>query len=130
MLPRKAVRATVWARWVGNDVGQIMCPCCDAVPINQGLSNWHAAHVIAQKHGGTLTVDNLRPICVTCNLSMTCDSLIEYCRHIPGAYERLRIPLELLKSTTGPRTDPSLTTSPTPSDDLTGPLSDDLTDPL
>lgn len=92
---RKAIRAMVWARWVGNSVGEVICPLCKVCPMTQGLSNWHAAHVISKKDGGPLTVDNLRPICATCNLSMTSDSLVEYCREIPGALESLKIPAEL-----------------------------------
>ena len=34
------------------------------------MNSFHCGHVVAEADGGPTTVDNLRPVCATCNLSM------------------------------------------------------------
>ena len=34
------------------------------------MSNFHAGHIIAESVGGLINIDNILPICSTCNLSM------------------------------------------------------------
>ena len=43
------------------------CVYCDE---NLENSEIHLDHVIPESKGGTLTIDNLKPICARCNLSM------------------------------------------------------------
>jgi hypothetical protein len=45
-----------------------MCTCCEKTPIKN--IEFHCGHVIAEANGGTMQIDNLRPICAGCNLSM------------------------------------------------------------
>lgn len=60
------VREQVWRKYLGNvmDGG---CYCCD-----KGISftGFHAGHVISDAQGGQATIENLRPVCSSCNLSM------------------------------------------------------------
>jgi hypothetical protein len=62
-----AVRMAVWNRWFGFDKGVGQCKCCDRVIYQQ---DFECGHVVAHSRGGPDTVDNLRPICRTCNRSM------------------------------------------------------------
>jgi HNH endonuclease len=52
------------------------CYCCDE-PIFFDRT-WHCSHVVAASLGGTDTVDNLRPCCASCNLSMGDTNLLVY----------------------------------------------------
>lgn len=67
---RKAIPAKIrhmtWRKHIGPSMdGRCWC-CNDAIT----FENWHAGHVLAHTHGGKNTVDNLRPVCAACNLSM------------------------------------------------------------
>jgi 5-methylcytosine-specific restriction endonuclease McrA len=65
-IPKK-IRAQVWTNAFGSFT-QGTCYCCKT-NINC-LDMWHAGHIVASCNGGSDTVENLRPICVSCNLSM------------------------------------------------------------
>jgi hypothetical protein len=45
-----------------------VCQCCRREPIT--INNFHSGHVIAEKNGGSTTLDNMRCICPFCNISM------------------------------------------------------------
>ena len=62
-----AVRNTVWLRWV-SDKNNAKCYCCKLETIT--TANWHCGHVISEKNGGAVHLNNLRPICAGCNCSM------------------------------------------------------------
>ncbi len=64
----KIIKDQVWDHYVGKEKGNILCFCCKKKEIRQ--SSFHAGHVIAVAKGGSTTVDNLRPICRSCNQSM------------------------------------------------------------
>ena len=74
----KTVKDKVWNTWIGVTVGQIKCPMCSDSLISQ--SNFHCGHVVAESRGGSNTCENLRPICATCNLSMSNNNLFEYAK--------------------------------------------------
>jgi hypothetical protein len=63
-----AVKNFIWIRDVGplNLTGK--CMCCGVESMSRG--NFHAGHILAEIHGGTTHVDNLKPICALCNSSM------------------------------------------------------------
>jgi 5-methylcytosine-specific restriction endonuclease McrA len=42
--------------------------CCKHEDIRQ--IEFHCGHIIAEANGGQTNIDNLRPICAQCNLSM------------------------------------------------------------
>lgn len=62
-----AVRMAVWNRWFGMEKGTGDCQCCGRVVYQQ---DFECGHVVAHSKGGADTIDNLRPICRTCNRSM------------------------------------------------------------
>ena len=64
----KKRKTEVWNRWVGETVGLTKCLCCGLVDITS--REFVAGHVHPEKEGGTIDVDNLRPICAACNGSM------------------------------------------------------------
>jgi len=64
----KTVKKATWDKWIGKNVGVTKCLCCEHQEIRQ--FEFHCGHVIAESKGGKTTVDNMRPICAQCNLSM------------------------------------------------------------
>jgi hypothetical protein len=72
----KVVKDLAWNKWVGEDVARTKCLCCGVNEIK--MNNFHCGHVIAEAKGGKPTVDNLRPICKACNLSMGTEDLFEF----------------------------------------------------
>ena len=69
----KVVKDLSWNKWVGDDVAKTKCLCCGVNEIK--MSTFHCGHVIAEANGGSTTVDNLRPICSACNLSMRTENM-------------------------------------------------------
>jgi len=66
----KTLKMMIWSTWVDKnmDKGSILCPVCNVIKIN--MMTFVAGHVIAEVKGGPTIVENLRPICGTCNSSM------------------------------------------------------------
>lgn len=71
-----ALRIVCWNKYIGEDVGKSQCMCCKINFITQ--HNFHCGHVLAEANGGTLNIDNLRPICNVCNNSMGTINMQEY----------------------------------------------------
>lgn len=69
----KVLRDLSWSKWIGEDIGKSKCFCCEVNEIK--MSSFHCGHVVAEVNGGKTTVDNLRPICSACNLSMGSENL-------------------------------------------------------
>ena len=64
----KAVKEQVWLTYIGE---QYKCKCLVTWCKNTiTVFDFHTGHNIPEKHGGTLDISNLRPICARCNLSM------------------------------------------------------------
>ena len=74
-IPSK-VRMDVWATYVGDDIAKHKCICCKRVTIKQ--TEFEVGHVLSEAHGGTLEINNLRPICSVCNKSMGSRNMVEY----------------------------------------------------
>lgn len=72
----KSVRVAVWNRYIGNDKASGLCFAGCNTPIFQ--SNFECGHVISEKNGGQVHLDNLRPICGTCNKSMGTINMEKY----------------------------------------------------
>ena len=64
----KILKDLTWQRWIGDDIAKAKCLCCGINEIK--MNSFHCGHVISEADGGPTTVDNLRPVCATCNLSM------------------------------------------------------------
>jgi 5-methylcytosine-specific restriction endonuclease McrA len=72
----KAMKRLVWDTYIGEDIGRALCTCCNHVYIRQ--IEFHCGHVVAEANGGQLNIDNLRPICAQCNLSMRTMNMEEF----------------------------------------------------
>jgi 5-methylcytosine-specific restriction endonuclease McrA len=65
---RKALREQVWLQYFGKCFEHK----CSIIWCKNVISilNFHAGHVIPESKGGVTSIENLRPICSNCNLSM------------------------------------------------------------
>jgi len=72
----QSVRIAVWDKYIGRAVGETNCTVCNTTKISQ--FNFHCGHVIAEKNGGDICIENLKPICKSCNSSMRTMNLDEY----------------------------------------------------
>ena len=79
----KKIKNDAWDRCFGAEQGTATCPCCQSTVID--AKNHDAGHIISEKNGGMVTVDNIVPICRGCNLSMGTINMPDYMkRHQPG----------------------------------------------
>jgi len=74
----KNVRDLCWYTWIGNNIASAKCVCCERIEIR--MNNFECGHVIAESKGGTISVENLRPICSACNKSMGSENLADFKR--------------------------------------------------
>ena len=72
----KSLKKMVWDKWIGPNIGRTKCICCKHEEIRQ--IEFHCGHIIAETNGGETTVENLRPICAQCNLSMGSMNMNEF----------------------------------------------------
>jgi len=72
----KVVKDHCWNKWVGDDIAKTKCLCCNLNEIK--MNSFHCGHIIAEANGGITSVENLRPICKACNLSMGTTNLDEF----------------------------------------------------
>jgi hypothetical protein len=72
----KHIKTLVWNKYLGVDKAEAKCFCCRQERID--VRNFHCGHVIAEAKGGDLTINNLRPVCPPCNLSMGTRSMNEF----------------------------------------------------
>ena len=67
-IPR-ALREAVWIRYNGSR--SFTCKCYVSwCPNHVTAFNFHVGHDVPESKGGATTIENLRPICDRCNLSM------------------------------------------------------------
>lgn len=71
----KILRQNVWDFYLGRDNKTGLCLCCSTT-IN--YDNFHCGHVISEITGGSTDIDNLRPICQNCNLSMGSNNMLDF----------------------------------------------------
>jgi hypothetical protein len=64
----KALKETLWDKHYGENARNGKCLCCSNTQIS--ITKYEAGHVIAEAEGGEAKLDNLKPICSTCNGSM------------------------------------------------------------
>ena len=83
----KTIKNDSWKKYIGNEIGVTKCFCCNTVEISQ--SNFEAGHIISEFNDGSITVDNILPICGTCNRSMGKTNMDEFIEnHYPDNLER------------------------------------------
>ena len=65
----KAIRQQVWIKFIGKKFENK----CDIIWCRNIINvfNFHAGHIVPDSKGGLINIDNLRPICSNCNLSMS-----------------------------------------------------------
>lgn len=64
----KALRISVWNRYMGGSARKGLCPICRYTEIR--IEDFHCGHDLAEAKGGMMNVDNLFPLCHLCNQSM------------------------------------------------------------
>ena len=69
------LKEKVWELYIGDKIKEL-CLCCSTNSIKN--TNFHCGHIIAEHHGGTLDLTNLRPICKSCNTSMGVENAVDY----------------------------------------------------
>ena len=63
-----ALREAVWVHYIGN---KFEAKCTVSwCPNKISPFRYHVGHDVPESKGGSTTIDNLRPICEKCNLSM------------------------------------------------------------
>ena len=75
-----SVRCKAWITHIGADVGQTKCLCCKENTITQ--FKFTCGHIISRADGGTLAMENLRPICYDCNNDMGNENMREFAQRI------------------------------------------------
>lgn len=80
MSPRKKIvpkvlKDLVWDMNIGRERGLGECYVC-----SQELDSkkFHCGHIISEKNGGKIELNNLRPVCATCNLSIGTRNMDEF----------------------------------------------------
>lgn len=72
----KPLKKLVWNKYIGEDIGKAKCLCCKLTDITQ--LSFHCGHIIAESNGGELNLNNLKPICNSCNSSMGKQNMDEF----------------------------------------------------
>lgn len=74
---KKEIDSQVWSQFCKeSNIEYIYCYCCNKHTISK--DSCHMGHVLARRYGGLYTIDNLRPICSTCNIDMNTTDLYVY----------------------------------------------------
>ena len=76
----KTLKRVVWNKWIGEDLGTSKCLCCKVTSINQ--MSFHCGHIVSEFHGGELNLENLKPICGSCNLSMRTENMNDFIKRM------------------------------------------------
>jgi len=71
-----AVKDCIWNYYIGSHINIHKCFCCKKNMIK--IDDFHAGHVLAEAQGGGDDINNLRPICSSCNSSMGKRDMIDY----------------------------------------------------
>jgi len=71
----KAVKDKVWDTYIGGSYGKGKCYCCETYVDSK---KFDCGHVVAAAVGGQNVVENLRPVCSTCNKSMGTQNMEEF----------------------------------------------------
>lgn len=74
------LKRRLWDKYFGERNGIATCPCCKMTQIS--TFSFHCGHIVSERNGGLLVLDNLIPICQSCNSSMGTKSYNEFCESI------------------------------------------------
>lgn len=70
------LRILVWTFWYKEKLNG-KCPLCTET-IKIGRNGFHCGHIISEANGGETILENLRPLCSTCNTKMSSMNWNEY----------------------------------------------------
>lgn len=71
-----ALRRSVWNKYIGEEIGKTACLCCKISDISQ--MTFSCGHIVSVYNGGDINLENLKPICVSCNSSMGSQNMDEF----------------------------------------------------
>jgi len=71
-----ALRRSVWNKYIGEEIGKTLCMCCKISDISQ--MTFSCGHIVSVYNGGDINLENLKPICVSCNSSMGTQNMDEF----------------------------------------------------
>jgi len=71
-----SVKNGSWDKYVGAHIGEALCIVCNMTKINSKC--FDAGHIVSEHNGGSVTLENILPICHQCNLSMSTMNMNEY----------------------------------------------------
>ena len=71
----KSVKDKLWDDTYGPSKGEAECYVCNCI-INS--KKFDCGHIVSVKNGGSDSIDNLKPICSTCNKSMGIENLEDF----------------------------------------------------
>jgi len=74
----KILRKNIWDFYCGDENKKSNCLCCGS---DITYENFHCGHVVSEKDGGDITIENLRPICQNCNLSMQTNNMLVFMKN-------------------------------------------------
>ncbi len=87
-IPKK-IKNDSWDLYIGNDIAIAPCICCRTEKINS--KKFIAGHIISEKNGGHVSVDNILPICDGCNSSMGTTNMDLFIKEFyPGNYDKFK----------------------------------------
>lgn len=72
----KSLKNKLWNTYIGINYSQSYCICCNTEKIS--MQQFHCGHLIPESKGGGVHVNNLLPICGSCNLSMSNNNMEEF----------------------------------------------------
>jgi len=85
-----SLKSIIWNKYIGEHIGVSPCWCCNEISIDKRA--FHAGHIIPESKGGKVTIDNLRPICASCNTSMRDQNMFEFIKtYFPRRYDEIVI---------------------------------------
>jgi 5-methylcytosine-specific restriction endonuclease McrA len=71
----QSLRQSTWLHNCGT-VFETKCTCCYQAKMT--VFNFHCAHIVSVAKGGDTNLNNLKPTCSTCNLSMGTDDFYTF----------------------------------------------------
>ena len=76
------MRERVWIHYVGDKIKNVKCFCCHKKRITPFTyhDTFQAGHIISEYNGGSISIDNLLPICRDCNMTMGTENWDDYVR--------------------------------------------------
>ena len=74
-IPKK-LRDDCWNKNIGKSRGAVYCIVCNIEKIY--MNKFEAGHIVSEKNGGSLILENLIPICSGCNRSMGANNMTDW----------------------------------------------------